>query len=60
MRLGIPGSGLMGGKPGTPFARAGHEAGQSYSRSPSKRKGLARDLTPAPGGSPGRSSRPLS
>ena len=33
MRVGILGSGLMGGKLGTIFARAGHEVVFSYSRS---------------------------
>jgi predicted dinucleotide-binding enzyme len=43
MRIGILGSGLMGGKLGTLFARAGHEVVFSYSRSPQKLKKLARD-----------------
>lgn len=33
MRIGILGSGLMGGKLGTIFARAGHEVVFSYSHS---------------------------
>jgi predicted dinucleotide-binding enzyme len=33
MRVGILGSGLMGGKLGTLFARAGHEVVFSYARS---------------------------
>lgn len=33
MRIGILGSGLMGGKLGTIFARAGHEVVFSYARS---------------------------
>jgi len=33
MRIGILGSGLMGGKLGTIFANAGHEVVFSYSRS---------------------------
>ena len=33
MRIGILGSGLMGGKLGTIFARAGHDVVFSYSRS---------------------------
>ncbi len=41
MRVGIPGSGLMGGKPGTIFARAGHEVVFSYSRSWKKLAQLA-------------------
>jgi 8-hydroxy-5-deazaflavin:NADPH oxidoreductase len=36
MRIGIFGSGLMGGKLGTLFARAGHEVVFSYSRSHKK------------------------
>ncbi len=43
MRIGILGSGLMGGKLGTIFARAGHEVVFSYARSPDKLKRLARD-----------------
>jgi predicted dinucleotide-binding enzyme len=43
MRVGILGSGLMGGKLGTLFARAGHEVVFSYSRKPEKLKRLARD-----------------
>ena len=43
MRVGILGSGLMGGKLGTIFARAGHEVVFSYARSPRKLKMLARD-----------------
>ncbi len=43
MRVGILGSGLMGGKLGTIFARAGHEVVFSYSRSEQKLKKLARD-----------------
>ena len=43
MRVGILGSGLMGGKLGTIFARAGHEVVFSYARRPEKLKGLARD-----------------
>lgn len=42
MRIGILGSGLMGGKLGTLFARAGHEVVFSYSRSEAKLKKLAR------------------
>ena len=44
MRIGILGSGLMGGKLGTIFARAGHEVVFSYSRSERKLKRLARAL----------------
>ena len=43
MRIGILGSGLMGGKLGTIFARAGHEVVFSYSHSPRKLKRLARE-----------------
>jgi hypothetical protein len=43
MRIGILGSGLMGGKLGTLFARAGHEVTFSYSRSEQKLKRLARE-----------------
>lgn len=43
MRIGILGSGLMGGKLGTLFARAGHEVVFSYARSAQKLKRLARD-----------------
>ncbi len=43
MRVGILGSGLMGGKLGTIFARAGHEVVFSYARSKAKLKELARD-----------------
>jgi predicted dinucleotide-binding enzyme len=42
-RIGILGSGLMGSKLGTIFARAGHEVVFSYSRSEQKLKKLARD-----------------
>src|SRR5271157_2470798 len=43
MRVGILGSGLMGGKLGTLFARAGHEVVFSYARSKEKLNQLARD-----------------
>ncbi len=42
MRIGILGSGLMGAKLGTSFARAGHEVVFSYARSEQKLKRLAR------------------
>src|SRR6266566_7504926 len=42
MRIGILGSGLMGGKLGTIWARAGHEVVFSYSHSEQKLKKLAR------------------
>ena len=43
MRIGILGSGLMGGKLGTIFARAGHDVVFSYSRKEKKLEQLARD-----------------
>jgi predicted dinucleotide-binding enzyme len=43
MRIGILGSGLMGGKLGTLFARAGHEVVFSYARNKEKLTRLARD-----------------
>ena len=43
MRIGILGSGLMGGKLGTIFARAGHHVVFSYARSERKLKRLARE-----------------
>jgi len=43
MQIGILGSGLMGGKLGTLFARAGHDVVFSYSRSADKLERLARD-----------------
>jgi len=43
MRIGILGSGLMGGKLGTLFARAGHEVVFSYARSRRKLPRLARN-----------------
>ena len=42
MRVGIFGSGLMGGKLGTLFARAGHQVVFSYSHSEEKLKRLAK------------------
>lgn len=42
MRIGILGSGLMGGKLGTIFARAGHDVVFSYARTNEKLKRLAR------------------
>src|SRR6266478_9476513 len=41
MRVGILGSGLMGAKRGTIFARAGHEVVFSYARSEQKLKRIA-------------------
>jgi len=43
MRVGILGSGLMGGALGSMFARAGHDVVFSYSHSDRKLKRLARD-----------------
>jgi len=43
MRVGLVGSGLMGGKLGTILARAGHEVVFSYARSEEKLRKLARD-----------------
>src|SRR5262245_4240173 len=46
MRIGILGSGLMGGKLGTVWARAGHEVVFSYSHDEDKLAKLARDAGP--------------
>src|SRR5438034_10200381 len=43
MRIGILGAGLMGGKLGTIFARAGHDVVFSYAHSERKLKRLARE-----------------
>jgi len=43
MRLGILGSGLMGGKLGAIFARSGHEVVFSYATSKAKLESLARE-----------------
>ncbi len=43
MRIGILGSGLMGGKLGTLLARAGHDVVFSYARSEQKLRDLARE-----------------
>ncbi|HEY3569050.1 MAG TPA: NAD(P)-binding domain-containing protein [Thermoanaerobaculia bacterium] len=43
MRIGVLGSGLMGGKLGTIFARAGHEVVFSYARHQEKLERLARE-----------------
>src|ERR1043166_4956405 len=43
MRIGILGSGRMGAKLGTIWARAGHDVVFSYARSEQKLKRLARD-----------------
>ena len=52
MRVGILGSGLMGGKLGTIFARAGHEVVFSYARHKEKLEKLARDAGNARAGTP--------
>src|SRR5690349_12591197 len=46
MWIGILGSGLMGAKLGTIFARAGHEVVFSYARSRAKLERLAREAGP--------------
>jgi len=57
MRVGILGSGLMGGKLGTLFARAGHEVIFSYARSEDKLMKLARDArSKARPGTPGEAA----
>ena len=54
MHVGILGSGLMGGKLGAIFARAGHEVVFSYARSEAKLKRLAREAgEKARAGTPG-------
>ena len=58
MRIGILGSGLMGGKLGTLFARAGHEVVFSYARRRRKLEELARDAGgKARAGTPGEAAR---
>jgi predicted dinucleotide-binding enzyme len=58
MRIGILGSGLMGGKLGTIFACAGHEVVFSYARSDGKLKRLAREARGnARAGTPGEAVR---
>ena len=58
MRVGILGSGLMGGKLGTLFARAGHEVVFSYARSERKLQRLAREARgSARAGSPAEAVR---
>src|SRR5256885_3860176 len=58
MRIGILGSGLMGGKLGTILARAGHEVVFSYARSEQKLKKLAREAQGnARAGTPGEAAR---
>jgi len=58
MRVGILGSGLMGGKLGTLFARAGHQVVFSYSRSEKKLEQLAREAgAKARAGTPAEAAR---
>ena len=58
MRVGILGSGLMGGTLGTLFVRAGHEVVLSYARSEQKLKRLAREAQGiARAGTPGDAAR---
>jgi len=58
MRIGILGSGLMGGKLGTIWARAGHAVVFSYARSEQKLKKLAREARGnAKAGTPGDAAR---
>lgn len=58
MRIGILGSGLMGAKLGTIWARAGHEVVFSYARSEQKLKRLARAAQgKARAGTPGEAAR---
>src|SRR5213595_286741 len=58
MRIGILGSGLMGAKLGTIWARAGHEVVFSYARSEQKLKKLAREAQEnARAGTPGEAAR---
>src|SRR5438874_13164130 len=57
MRVGILGSGLMGGKLGTIWARAGHEVVFSYARSEQKLAKLAREAKgKARAGTPGEAA----
>lgn len=58
MRIGILGSGLMGGKLGTLFARAGHAVIFSYSHDVKKLERLARKAGPkAQAGTPAEAAR---
>jgi len=58
MRIGILGSGLMGGKLGTIFARAGHEVVFSYARRHETLEQLAREAQGnARPGTPGEAAR---
>jgi hypothetical protein len=56
MRIGILGSGLMGGKLGTLFARAGDEVVFSYARSKEKLQRFAREGN-ASAGTPGEAAK---
>ena len=58
MRIGVIGSGLMGGKLGTLFARAGHDVVFSYAHSRKKLEKLARAAgRNARAGTPGEAAR---
>lgn len=58
MNIGVLGSGLMGGKLGTLFARAGHAVVFSYARSREKLANLAREAGPqARAGTPEEAAR---
>ena len=58
MRIGILGSGLMGGKLGTLFTRGGHEVVFSYARSRKKLEKLAREAgAKARAGTPAEAAR---
>lgn len=58
MRIGILGSGLLGGQLGIVFARAGHQVIFSYSRSRAKLEELARAAGPtAAAGTPAEAAR---
>jgi predicted dinucleotide-binding enzyme len=58
MKIGILGSGLMGGKFGTLWARAGHEVIFTYARSKAKLRRLARAAGPnARAGTPDEAAR---
>lgn len=58
LRIGILGSGLMGGKLGTLFARAGHEVVFSYARTRQKLQRLARQAGgDAQAGTPAQATR---
>src|ERR1700704_2813124 len=58
MRIGILGSGLMGAKLGTIWARAGHDVVFSYARSKQKLEKLAREAQgKARAGTPGEAAK---